>query len=164
MRARSLARRWALTPPFHPYPRGGGLFSVPLSASRLAPPLAAILPCGARTFLSRDGSGRTIHSSNGNYNSAAEARATTGLRSSRRSFDFEVEYALAVGAEMDLEKLLNLVVELRWKPHTASLAGAPFCECNRRAIAALENHFVSLAQARIDIRGEFIALDPLLGE
>jgi len=29
----------------------GGVFSVPLSADRSAPPLAAILPCGARTFL-----------------------------------------------------------------------------------------------------------------
>ena len=26
MRARSLARRWALTPPFHPYPRGRSIF------------------------------------------------------------------------------------------------------------------------------------------
>jgi len=29
----------------------GGVFSVPLSANRFAPPLAAILPYGARTFL-----------------------------------------------------------------------------------------------------------------
>jgi len=51
MRARSLARRWALTPPFHPYPFTGGMFSVPLSADHSAPPLTATLPCGARTFL-----------------------------------------------------------------------------------------------------------------
>ena len=49
--------RWALTPPFHPYPhfRAGGLFSVTLSvtaACTAAPTLSrGMLPCGVRTFL-----------------------------------------------------------------------------------------------------------------
>ena len=49
--------RWALTPPFHPYPRlrAGGLFSVILSvtaACTAAPTLSrGMLPCGVRTFL-----------------------------------------------------------------------------------------------------------------
>jgi len=62
MRARSLARRWALTPPFT-LTLSGGVFSVPLSASRPAPPLTAILPYGARTFLFPfKGSDRPTHS------------------------------------------------------------------------------------------------------
>jgi len=52
--------RWALTPPFHPYPaaqsmimRQGGIFSVALSvpAQDRARVLPGIMPCGARTFL-----------------------------------------------------------------------------------------------------------------
>lgn len=49
--------RWALTPPFHPYPRlrAGGLFSVILSvtaACTAAPTLSCgMLPYGVRTFL-----------------------------------------------------------------------------------------------------------------
>ena len=53
--------RWALTPPFHPYPLSllrateGGLFSVILSvtaACTAAPTLSCgMLPCGVRTFL-----------------------------------------------------------------------------------------------------------------
>lgn len=57
-----LSERWALTPPFHPYPRlffrnaAGGLFSVTLSVApgfRPAPPriLRGMLPEGVRTFL-----------------------------------------------------------------------------------------------------------------
>src|SRR5947208_1474303 len=42
----------ALTSPFHPYPRRGGLFSVALSPDHSGPPLAAILSLGVRTFLS----------------------------------------------------------------------------------------------------------------
>ena len=52
------AGRWALTPPFHPYPglRRGGLFSVTLSVIRdfhRGRPhfLCGMLPCGVRTFL-----------------------------------------------------------------------------------------------------------------
>src|SRR5260370_22557359 len=41
----------------------GGVFSVPLSANRSAPPLTAILPYGARTFLfPLKGSDRPTHS------------------------------------------------------------------------------------------------------
>jgi len=53
----SRSGRWALTPPFHPYPhfRAGGLFSVTLSvtaACTAAPTLSCgMLPCGVRTFL-----------------------------------------------------------------------------------------------------------------
>jgi hypothetical protein len=62
---RALLRgRWALTPPFHPYPRlllrkiAGGLFSVTLSvATDFRPPrpwiLHGLLSGGVRTFLSR---------------------------------------------------------------------------------------------------------------
>ena len=53
------AGRWALTPPFHPYPRlrEGGLFSVTLSVARdfrrgRPHVLCGMLPCGVRTFLS----------------------------------------------------------------------------------------------------------------
>src|SRR5579884_280528 len=55
-----LHSRCALTAPFHPYRpmRGGGIFSVALSVKRAlsAPsrPLAGMLPCGDRTFLSHD--------------------------------------------------------------------------------------------------------------
>lgn len=46
---------WALTPPFHPYPRGqvraGGLLSVALSRDRSRWGLPSVPPCGARTFL-----------------------------------------------------------------------------------------------------------------
>src|SRR2546421_5493237 len=44
--------RWALTPPFHPYPWiKGGLFSVALPSPHGAQALPGSLPCGARTFL-----------------------------------------------------------------------------------------------------------------
>ena len=46
--------RWALTPPFHPYPFRGGLFSVALSVtpvSHRAQALPGSLAHGARTFL-----------------------------------------------------------------------------------------------------------------
>ena len=52
-------RRWALTPPFHPYriPRRGGYFLLHcLSRGPHAPrsfPLGSTAPCGARTFLTR---------------------------------------------------------------------------------------------------------------
>ena len=58
--------RWALTPPFHPYPgrSRGGIFSVALSVnppsrvgcpsvSPAEPGLRGIVSCGVRTFLSR---------------------------------------------------------------------------------------------------------------
>jgi len=34
--------RWALTPPFHPYPRGGGLFSVALSVGSRRPAVSRL--------------------------------------------------------------------------------------------------------------------------
>src|SRR3954463_8010153 len=49
--------RWALTPPFHPYPDlgrtldPGGFFSVALPSPCGAQALPGSLPCGARTFL-----------------------------------------------------------------------------------------------------------------
>jgi hypothetical protein len=52
---RSPACRWALTPPFHPYPRGRGrravsfLWHFPWGHPHW--PLASILLCGVRTFL-----------------------------------------------------------------------------------------------------------------
>ena len=56
------SERWALTPPFHPYPTrlfpvwSGGMFSVTLSVVRnfhheLPRILRGMLPCGVRTFL-----------------------------------------------------------------------------------------------------------------
>ncbi len=58
-RATSLPPRWALTPPFHPYPQSpaGGrslLRSHNLTAVR---PLACVVLCVARTFLSRPAAG-----------------------------------------------------------------------------------------------------------
>jgi len=52
-RPRRRDRWWALTPPFHPYPRqgAGGLLSVALSQDRSRWTLSSALPCGARTFL-----------------------------------------------------------------------------------------------------------------
>jgi len=49
----SPAKRWSLTPPFHPYHLwGGGLFSVALSVSLAAAfLLGSRLLCVARTFL-----------------------------------------------------------------------------------------------------------------
>jgi len=50
-----LRPRCALTAPFHPYPRRGGMFSVALSVENgltgPSRPLAGTLPCGDRTFL-----------------------------------------------------------------------------------------------------------------
>ena len=47
--------RWALTPPFHPYPARGGMFSVALSfPGRIVPGIPRerdSLPCEVRTFL-----------------------------------------------------------------------------------------------------------------
>src|SRR5262249_23366054 len=63
-------------PTVSPLPEGG-LFSVPLSADRSAPPLTATLPCGARTFLFHDGSDRPTHSGPYNISSAASARIRT---------------------------------------------------------------------------------------
>src|SRR6266851_9552832 len=52
-----LRPRCALTAPFHPYLRRGGIFSVALSVrnalSESPRPLAGTLSCGDRTFLSR---------------------------------------------------------------------------------------------------------------
>ena len=64
---RSLAGRWALTPPFHPYPAlskadGGLIFCGTIRRKilsfrpRVSPPMAGlrgIAPCGVRTFLPR---------------------------------------------------------------------------------------------------------------
>src|SRR6266436_1797748 len=54
-----LRPRCALTAPFHPYPRRGGIFSVALSVENgltgPSRPLAGTLPCGDRTFLPASG-------------------------------------------------------------------------------------------------------------
>ena len=49
--ARDHSRAGGLLPHHFTLTLSGGLFSVPLSADRSAPSLAATLPCGARTFL-----------------------------------------------------------------------------------------------------------------
>ncbi len=49
--ARDHSRAGGLLPRHFTLTLTGGLFSVPLSAGRPAPPLAATLPYGARTFL-----------------------------------------------------------------------------------------------------------------
>ncbi len=58
MPPRSLLERWALTPPFHPYPPASGgrfvfcdTFRRPRLAPRLPPFSRGMLPCGVRTFL-----------------------------------------------------------------------------------------------------------------
>ena len=43
--------RWALTPPFHPYPFRGGYFLLHYCGLSPALPLASMAPCVARTFL-----------------------------------------------------------------------------------------------------------------
>lgn len=59
---RLLPRRWALTPPFHPYRSRGGLFSAALSVRApcgARPALSDGIPlCGVRTFLPRTSRGR----------------------------------------------------------------------------------------------------------
>ncbi len=54
-RACHQARRWSLTPPFHPYrPLGaGGMFLWHCPSGHPAWPLASTVPCGVRTFLER---------------------------------------------------------------------------------------------------------------
>ena len=54
------ARRWALTPPFQPYSlkREGGIFLLHWPWSHLHRTLSGILPCEARTFLTRISYGR----------------------------------------------------------------------------------------------------------
>jgi hypothetical protein len=52
-------RRWALTPPFHPYHARlatpfGGIFLLHFPSARAAQALPGTLPCGARTFLPRE--------------------------------------------------------------------------------------------------------------
>jgi hypothetical protein len=49
--ARGHPRAGGLLPRLFTLTLAGGIFSVPLSADRSAPPLTATLPCGARTFL-----------------------------------------------------------------------------------------------------------------
>ena len=46
-------KRWSLTPPFHPYREGGGLFLLRFPEGHPCRTLSGILPCEARTFLSR---------------------------------------------------------------------------------------------------------------
>ena len=59
---KSLSTRWALTPPFYPYPKKGGIFlwHFPLVCTNWV--LPSVLPCGARTFLSSKKSGHQGYS------------------------------------------------------------------------------------------------------
>src|SRR5208282_2043226 len=91
--ARDHSRAGGLLPRHFTLALAGGLFSVPLSANRFAPPLAATLPCGARTFLPLRGD-RPIHSGIDDC-STGEARCqrAAGWRS-----DLAVQDTLAVRA------------------------------------------------------------------
>src|SRR5579885_3235480 len=60
--ARDHSRAGGLLPHLFTLTLAGGLFSVPLSADRSALPLAATLPCGARTFLPSIWGGRPARS------------------------------------------------------------------------------------------------------
>jgi hypothetical protein len=58
----SPAARWALTPPFHPYPPQWAVcFLWPFPSSLDAQALPGSLPCGARTFLDPSATGRDRH-------------------------------------------------------------------------------------------------------
>ena len=89
----------------------GGVFSVPLSAGRPAPSLAATLPYGARTFLPFLRGDR----------SATRPALIVARRRDARVSALVVEDTLAIGAEVDLKVLLNLVVELWRQAHPAPL-------------------------------------------
>src|SRR5258708_9443482 len=54
-----------------------------------------------------------------------------------------VQHALAVRAEVDLQMLLDLVVQLWRQTHPASLAGPAFRQRNRDARATAEDHLVA---------------------
>src|SRR5690242_18013926 len=149
MRARSLARRWALTPPFHPYPRGRCIFCATFRGS----PRAVV--SGHPALWSPDFPPRR----------GAIARPTPAspilARSRARLSSFVVEDALAVGAKVDLEMFLDLVVELRREPHPTSLASARFRHRDREPAAPAENHLVASEQQIVDRCGRLVALDPL---
>ena len=58
---------------------------------------------------------------------------------------------------MYLQMLLDLVVQLWWQPHPASLAGTALGQRHGDAGAAAENHLVAREQIRIDILGDLLA-------
>src|SRR5688500_12725364 len=77
------AARWALTPPFHPYPPVARLavcFLWPCPSPRGAQALPGSLPCGARTFLGRPRAPATIASGTLNITAAGP---TSPLRPGR---------------------------------------------------------------------------------
>ena len=57
VRSVSLPSRWALTPPFHPYPCGAVIFCYTCYTLTDIKPLACVALCVARTFLSRPAAG-----------------------------------------------------------------------------------------------------------
>src|SRR5579872_5439647 len=61
MRARSLARRWALTPPFHPYPCGRFVFCATFRGS-LRAAVSSHPALWSPDFPPRDGGGRPTRS------------------------------------------------------------------------------------------------------
>src|SRR5271156_7218083 len=163
MRARSLARRWALTPPFHPYPYGRFVFCATFRGSLRAavsghpcpmePGLSS--PCGAiarltpafynvslmqRFALRRE---RWLGASLTRRREQRKQRQTRSARDSARSVGclrVHVQDALAVGAELDGLMLLDLVVKLRRDPHPATLTGPRFGRRHRQSVAALKQH------------------------
>src|ERR1700677_4463737 len=144
MRARSLARRWALTPPFHPYPRGRCIFCATFRGSPRAvvsghpalrspdfPPRdgAIARPTPARSMLAR----QALRFARPEL--TALAPSIPALRSA-----LVVEDPLTVRAKVNLEMFLNLVVELRRQTHPTSLAGPRLGQCDRQAGAPAEDH------------------------
>lgn len=93
----------------------GGLLSVALSPAHTGPPLAAILPYGARTFLPPSMTARDCSTSSGARDADAHHLAGFFLR-----FGPEVNDPLAIGADVHLLAAAHDVRQLRRYVHATS--------------------------------------------
>src|SRR5579885_1363243 len=165
VRARSLARRWALTPPFHPYPCGRSVFCATFRGS-----LRAAVSSHPALW-SPDFPPQHMGRPSGSLRQLSIIPGSEALRAyspARSGFAFlvglVVQDALAVGTEVDSLETLDLVEELRWNPHPAALTGPRFDRHHRVAAAPLENHLVALAQVGVDQSGQLLAFAPACDE
>ena len=85
MRARSLARRWALTPPFHPYPFGRCIFCATFRGSLRAAVSGHPALWSPDFPLPYPGSDRPTHSGGGDSSIAEVLKR--GIRAPRRAHD-----------------------------------------------------------------------------
>src|SRR5665213_1339382 len=90
--------------------------------------------------------------------------ATRGFRRLFLEGGLEVKDSHAIGAKMNLQMLLDLVVKLRWQPHPTSLAGTALGFGNGNTGATAEEHLVAGEQGRVDILGHQVAVNVLFAD